>query len=131
MAFAKEKIRSQIGNGEIEMLQFLVQRGLKCIPQKAIGPYNVDIAIAEPPIAVEIYFGNWHRTGPSARRFPKRVKYIFSKGWYLIVVWINVSCPISAGAADYIFALAEKLRRGESPGGQYKMISGNGSLVTI
>jgi len=109
----------------------LESHGLKCIPQKAIGPYNVDIAIEKPPIAVEIFGGSWHASGRHAARFRKRIDYLLDQGWLPIIVWVSRDHPLETGAIKYIVALAKKIRRGETTGRQEKMIRGDGQPCII
>jgi len=109
----------------------LRRRGFQCTCQKAIGPYNIDVAINEPTIAVEIFGGCFHATGRHASRFRKRTDYILNQGWVVIIIWVNRDHPFGLGAIKYIVALAEKMRRGESVGSKEHMIYGNGHPSTI
>src|SRR5258708_5771589 len=53
-ALAKQTNLSKVGDGEKLFIQWLSERGVvNCIPQQAVGKYNLDIGVA--PIAVEIH----------------------------------------------------------------------------
>lgn len=123
-------------SGKITRLEELVISDLKSrgisdiVPQKAIGRYNVDIALCECCIAVEIYGGNWHTGGRAARRFRERFDYLLNCGWTPVIIWISHRSPFEAGATDYIVSLVEKIRRGEAIRCEEHMIRGDGCLVT-
>jgi very-short-patch-repair endonuclease len=124
---------NQVAISEIEFrcADALRNRGFICVMQKAIGPYNIDIALTEPPIAVEIFGGQWHTADRHAARFRKRTDYLLDQGWLPVIVWVTRDIPFGAGAIEYIVALAEKMRRGESVGRKEQMIRGDGQPSTI
>lgn len=111
-------------------LEMLTARGLVCTPQKAIGRYNIDIAVEGPSIAVDIFGGNWHAYGRHAARYLQRVEYILDQGWFPVVIWVTGSAPLERGAIDYVVALAEQIGRGESVRREDQMILGNGEPTT-
>jgi len=111
--------------------QMLWKEGFACVLQKAIGPYNVDIAITEPPITVDIFGGNWHASGRHAARFRKRFDYILDQNWLPVIIWVIRDYPLEIRAIEYIVSLAEKIRGGETIGRQEHMIRGNGEPTTI
>jgi very-short-patch-repair endonuclease len=130
IALTREDRQISISPIEMTCARALRRAGFDCTPQKAIGPYNVDIAINEPPVAVEIFGGGWHGSGRHAARFKKRIKYILDRGWSIVIVWADRDRPYGRGATKYIVSLAEKIRRGETVGRQEQMIWGNGHPST-
>lgn len=111
---------------EGERLLYNMLDGYHPRAQRAIGPYNVDIAM--PPVAVEILGGRWHATKATHR---ERTPYILDQGWHLVMVW-NTSDGHSAlgcGAAEYIVAFADEMRRNPPATCQYRVISGDGQLL--
>ena len=105
----------------------LSERGLDVTPQRAIGPYNLDIAVNAPLIAVEIYGGKWHSTGTHRIRHFERCKYLLDLGWNVVIVWVDgLRYPLDIGADNYIVAFVEQLRRAPTVRGQYRVILGNG-----
>jgi very-short-patch-repair endonuclease len=126
-----EKNPIMANRDEIMCAAALEERGFQCTIFKAIGKYNVDIAIAEPSIAVEIFGGYWHTTPRHAARYRKRFDYLLNCGWLPIIIWTSTIVPLGPGAIEYIVALAEKIRRGESIGRQEQMILGNGKPSAI
>lgn len=107
---------------------WLVMRGISVTPQRAVGRYNIDIAIQEPRVAVEIG-GDWHVTNffKSKQTDPiKRRNYLFDEGWRLIEVRIDSGRRLRETAADRVVSLLEEARQGEPSWGQYCVIWGNG-----
>lgn len=93
---------------------------------KAIGPYNVDVAI-RPTIAVELWGGAWHRTGRAMNRHRERTRYLLDAGWHLIVVeCANDGFALSHEAADYVLTFRERVGREPSHQRQYRVIRGTG-----
>lgn len=116
---------------EYRMSQMLFNMGVATIPQKAIGVYNVDLAIEKPRIAVEIYGGHWHISQKHIRLHKERTPYILNAGWSLIIVWIdNRANPLRQSAADYIVAFMQSRSLDKTSVSEYRMIRGNGQPVS-
>lgn len=114
---------------ERQVARWVEQRGLTVVPQKAIGPYNVDFTAG--PVAVEVFGGGWHQYGAARRRTAHRLGYILDEGWHLMIVWaINARWPVNTLAADQIVAFAQSARRDPSGRGQYRVIWGDGQPAT-
>lgn len=97
-------------------------------PGKAIGPYNVDIAVGT--VAVEVYGGTWHSGGRAAARFPQRVRYILDQGWSVVLIWVEQArYPLAVAAAEYVIALGEFTRRHPTAPTQYRVIRGTGEEI--
>jgi very-short-patch-repair endonuclease len=118
---------SRIENRFIAEMEVL---GYPCIPQKAIGPYNVDIALAEVPVVVEIFGGNWHAVGYHNRVYRERFDYIFNSGYQSVIIWVIRDYPLEDGAIQYVISLADKISRGETVIGKEKVIRGDGNITT-
>lgn len=118
---------------ETMLVNMLTERGFKTIiQQKAIGTYNIDIAIESCRVAIEIYGGHWHSADHHALLHAKRTPYILNSGWNLVIIWVDAKhYPLGVGACDYIAALCEKLRFHKPTIGQYHVIRGNGNTVPI
>lgn len=104
---------------------WLAQRGLRFIPQKAVGRYNLDIAVTKPQIAVEVN-GPGHWSGKD--KWNERCGYLFGQGWRVIEVRVRKG-PISAlreAAADKVVSLVEQA---ESAWGNCITINGHGELA--
>lgn len=130
-AATREIRRINVSPIEAICAEALRSRGFSCICQKAVGSYNIDVAITEPPIAVEIFGGHWHTADRHAARFRKRTDYLLDQGWLPVIVWVGRDYPFGIGAIEYIVTLAEKMRRGESIGRKEQMIWGNGQPSTL
>jgi len=108
----------------------LAKHGLTITYQKAIGRYNVDVAVHEGSIAVEIFGGGWHGKGRHAERFVKRCDYLLDNGWLPLIVWVDGRRhPLEYGAIKYIVSLSKALCSGESVRRQEQMIWGNGDIT--
>lgn len=111
--------------GERLLSDLLRERGQQPIIERAIGPYNVDLAML--PIAVEVLGGGFH--GVKARH-RERTPYILDAGWHLVMVWNHEGrSALTAGAADYLVAFLEQVRRNPPATCQYRVISGDGQLL--
>lgn len=111
--------------GERRLWQHLSELGLTPTPQRAIGKYNVDLTVA--PVAVEVLGGAWHAYKPE---HAERIPYILDQGWHLVMVWDGEgSRAIGCGAADYIIAFHDQVRRNPPATSQYRVIAGDGKLL--
>ena len=131
IALTREDRGVGISRIELSCKNLLEDRGFTCIPQKAIGSYNVDVAITEPPIAVEIFGGHWHAHGSHAARFRKRIDYIINSGWHPIIIWVTRDYPLEIGAIEYIVSFAKKISGNKSFRCKEQMIFGNGQVTSL
>lgn len=111
--------------------EMLIGSGFEITPQLAIDKYNVDIAIHEPAIAVEIFGGNWHASGRHAARHRSRVETLFNCGWHVVCIWVTRKQPITAGCVEQVVALAERIRSNEPLPREELMIGGDGEPYTF
>jgi hypothetical protein len=125
-ALGRERVGRCASPGEQQMVDWLHMRGLGPIPQKAIGKYNVDVAMA--PVAVEVLGGGWHAYKPThAIRTPE----ILNAGWHLAFVWDHEGdSALTEHAADHVISWLEEIRRDPPSIGQYRVISGSGQLLS-
>jgi very-short-patch-repair endonuclease len=131
-AAGRELHQSGIVPVETELAAQLRKAGLDVVQQKAVGPYNLDVAIDTPPVAVEIFGGGWHSTGRHKSRFHKRIEYILDEGWAVVIVWLDARhYPLGVGCTEYIIALAEELRCNPTARREYRVILGNGDAAPI
>lgn len=132
IAQGRERNGRHISDYEREVAKELVAKGFSIAPQKAVGRYNIDIAIPELRIAVEIFGGQWHAAGTHAVRFRKRTDYLINAGWLPVIVWTSSSFARREVenrvlfVEKYIVPLAERLRRGEAVGRQEHVINSYG-----
>ncbi len=117
---------------EYELSAQLIAAGLHVTQQKAVGVYNVDVAINEPPVAVEIFGGGWHASGRHAIRFLKRTEYLLDHSWSVVIVWIDSRrYPLGVGCVDYLVALSNTLRNHPTPLREYRVILGDGTPAPV
>lgn len=126
IALGKQRTKAMAQPYETTLLKLLEARGLTCVPQLAIGNYNIDIAIS--PIAVEIHAATNNPFNLPALQ--KRIKYLIDCGWYVIYVWIY-SSPIGIGAAEAIISYLKEARSNPSTTSKYRMIRGSGKEAPI
>lgn len=111
--------------GEQAMAEMLAARGMRVTAQRAVGVYNVDLAAA--PVAVEVLGGGWHSIKSS---HAERTPYILDEGWHLVMVWdYEGRSALGPGAADYVVAFAEQVRRNPPTTCQYRVITGQGESL--
>lgn len=131
IAAAREAKHSNVSAIESEMFDHLDGYEFSLTPQKAIGPYNVDIALDKPRIAVEIFGGHWHAGGRHAARTRQRLDYLRDRGWTVVIVWVTKGYPLKEAAAQYIVALAEIFRECPPGRGEEHVIRGDGQQSGI
>jgi hypothetical protein len=86
---------------EIVILDYLRERGFVVEHQYPVGAYNIDLALRERSIAVEVTMGSIRatpRVGDSLRR--ERVEYLAGKGWSVVAFVISHSFNARFGAQD-------------------------------
>ena len=120
------EMQGQFGSPEERVLAaLLAARGIHVTPQRAIGPYNADLANGRT--AIEVFGGNWHSSGSHAARAPQRFNRFFAEGWNLVILWTQVHNPAGPRAADTIARFAAATT---TAAGQYIVITGDGKTVT-
>lgn len=126
-AKTRERTAVKATAGERRLNAWLTERGFTTTMQKAVGRYNLDIAIHEPAVAVEVFGGGWHTGDDHIRRFPKRTKYILDQGWHVVIVWTDGRrYPLSRAAAEYIVGFCDFVGRDPAAPRQYRVILGDG-----
>lgn len=110
---------------EVELAALFTERAIEFIPQKAIGPYNVDFALASAPIAVEVRGGGGNPRVVANRM--KRIEYLLDRGWTVIEVFMR-RMEMTAKVTDYIVAAADELRGQPPARGEHRMVWANGQL---
>ena len=113
---------------EVRLAKMLGDRGIKTIPQKAIGSYNCDLAAF--PVVVEVFGGHWHWTGQHLARAEERINYILNQGWSVLMVADTDSFPITNEVADYIASYIENARTDPSFACEYRVIWGAAEYTT-
>ena len=108
-ARTREQRQTTVSVHERTLGQMLSVRGLKFTPQKAISKYNVDFALTDYPVVVEMRGGSYSELANTL--LPARTEYLLSHGWHLIEIflsWARRRPEILNGAADRIdlFALS-------------------------
>lgn len=126
LTFEYQRAPSALEVGLTDVLRGL---GLTVHPQRAVGPYNIDIAIA--PVAVEVFGGGWHGYGRHADRAPERFEYLADCGWAAYVVWSLRAAPLNpTRIAEDIASYVEVCRSEPAGGRRYRVVRGDGELAS-
>ena len=126
-AAGKERTGAHIVPSERQLAEQIEAMGLSVTLQKAVGPYNIDVAVEAPPIAVEVFGGNWHAGGRHRARFRERTEYLLDRGWSVVVIWVDGRrYPLGVRAAQYVVSLAKGIRSDPSGRCKYRVILGDG-----
>lgn len=112
----------RVGKFEHELAELL--RGVQ---QRAVGPYNVDVALRRGRVAVEIQSTNGFPIRLYVHR--ERTEYLLDAGWHVLYVMHRGTFALKA-VAEQVRAFAKLARRDESGRGQYGMIRGDGKPAT-
>lgn len=127
-ALAHERNHTNVSPAEKLLGSWLSDRGVEVVPQKAVGPYNIDLA-AEG-LAIEVHGGGWHSHGRHAARSVRRAEYLTSNGWALLVVWVDgLRFPLMPAAADEIVRFLAAIRHDPALAGTWRAIRGDGCAV--
>lgn len=130
IALARERNVSGASVYESILAEKLMAKGLEVALQKAVECYNIDIAIPEFSIAVEVFGGHWHSYGRHARRFSERFNLLLDRGWIPVIVWISNGI-LTDGCVDYIVSLCDASRLDQTTGRCEHVIYGNGKPSAI
>ena len=116
---------------EADIAEQLTLAGVKFTPQLAVGPYNLDFGI-DDNIALEVFGGGWHAGGHHALRFDKRSKYLFDRGYTIVICWITLKERFDPSAvADYIVRLRDVLRSDPASRCKHYVIGANGKPSAV
>lgn len=127
-ARAREHNKSTQSQAELRLIKMLAERGFPCCPQKQVGPYNCDIAIA--PVAVEVLGGQWHWYGEHRARAQKRTYYFLNHGWHVLYIPVSKSSPLTDAVADYIANFINFARSNPAIEREYRVVWRAGEIVT-
>lgn len=121
-AATKERSTHWIGRWEQELADELIRRRLPIATQKAVGPYNIDIALGH--LAVEVHSNGSH---PHTRD-GQRIVYLTNRQWLVVYVhtYGGVNIPV---VADYLCALHEETQRNPTLIGEYRVVRGSGEIL--
>ena len=126
-ALGVERAGADWGNASAAEAMFgrmLCDAGHAVIHQKAVGPYNVDLATGS--VAVEVLGGGWHRS----KLHGERLRYILDAGWDVVYIWVEARrFPLAGGAAEYVIAHLEFRDRNPAAPRCYRVVRGGGEFI--
>lgn len=80
-----EQTRVHASPNEVMLEQLLKKEGGSPTLQRAVGGYNIDLALG--PLAVEVMGGGWHGYGRHRSRSNRRTRTLLKEGWVVVAVW--------------------------------------------
>jgi len=101
------------GRGEDAIAAICSGFGIAVEQQYPVGRYNIDVAMHELRVAVEI-IGNWPKRDGGTVPYRKRVEHLFDLGW--CILWIdatNKRAIDTLAVGKHLLALADAARRNE------------------
>lgn len=117
---------------EKRLAKMLKDAGVGFSRQRAAGIYNIDFALEEDSIAVEVFGGNWHGVGCHLARFHERTKHLLDSGWHVTIVWSESRRnPLGTGCVNYLVSQIERVRGNPSSLREYRVILGDGKPSPI
>ena len=128
IAKTREERKTNTAPIEVVLFRKLIGYGLDPVQQKAIGPYNCDLAVY--PIAVEIWGGGWHWHGKHRRMFEKRCRYILNAGWSIYILPVSRRDPFSESRVRDLVAYIKSARRDPPSPCEYRMVWSRGEWET-
>ena len=127
----QERILGQ-SPAERELIDLLNGLDIPSVPQRAMGPYNIDVAVEVPRVAVEVFGGGFHCFGHHLARHVRRTKYLLNRGWTVVIVWVDLRrYPLGIGCAKKIKALVDLIGEQPPSRGEYRVIRGNGKSPPV
>lgn len=127
-AVAKAIHRSNIGPHEVTFARLLNERDIYYAQQFPCGPYNLDFALTEFGVAVEIVAGGGNaRVRANAPQRLERVLY----AWHLVEVKFQTPVPrvIRPAVVDQLVAFCDEVAGLPTGPGQHRMIRTDGQLI--
>lgn len=105
VALAREKARTSMSDIELQITAHLWADDIDVVPQKAVGRYNIDLAIGD--LAVEVLGGAWH----TSKRHADRTAFLLDQGWRVLFLWLDKRHAPTLSAVDAIrIAMRSKAR---------------------
>jgi transposase-like protein len=116
---------------EFALSESLRGLGYTVIPQRCLGIYNLDIALEECRVSVEVQH---RRSNPHAflarTEARKRLEYVLGQGWSILFVTIRGKGFVFPDIVQKVLAFCELASRNKSSRGQYGMIRSDGKHFT-
>ncbi len=128
-AASNERTKANRSTLEVWLGDELTAAGIDFVSTKAVGMYNIDVALTESRVAVEVFGGNWHNSPKHSARFRERTDYLIDSGWLPVIIWSVKDKPLGVGARDYVISLHQRRCKGEPFDGKEHVIWGTGEAI--
>ena len=123
-----ERLGLHAGPDEHRLASMLRARGFEVTQQKAVGPYNCDLAVDS--VAVEVFGGEWQGGSRDPSRAVKRLRYLLDHGWYVLMIKVERHRrPMTEYTADYVADFVDAVRRRPPPRCEYRVIRSDGEAL--
>jgi len=128
-AKTRELRQSATGPTEKLVVIALSKKGIHGVAQKAIGPYNCDLAVGTN-IAVEILSTYFRFYGKRRLREEKRLRNLLNWGWNIIYILLNPRNPVITNVQrDNVVSKIQEINRHPTEITQYWMIGSSGQIL--
>lgn len=125
------KYRDHVGPHEVTFCGLLKERGILFEQQYAIDIYNVDVALTEHRIAVEVVAGSGNAR--VAANAPQRLELIRNRGWHMFEIRFGVNAnggrTWGMGVVDELVAFMQETSPDPAARGQYRVVRPDGRAV--
>ncbi len=72
---------------EQPLVDLCKKHGIRVIPQKAFGKFNVDLYLPTENVVIELFGGNFHNKKEAVEMFNNKIKHLSRKQVPVLVVW--------------------------------------------
>ncbi|MGD6850765.1 MAG: DUF559 domain-containing protein [Candidatus Bathyarchaeia archaeon] len=83
-ALIKQNNWTQLSAGELEVMKLLNDIGIQVIPQYALDIFNIDLAVPDRKIAIEVDGGEWHNSGRKQAMDERKEALLKAEDWLLL-----------------------------------------------
>ena len=130
-AVTREAEGLHVGPHETHFAGLLDDMGVRYGQQTVFGRYNVDFALKELPVVIEIQAGGGSKR--AVADYFNRTKYLLDSGQHVIAVKINSGYgkTITRECAENVIACAHRLCGNPSTPSQYRVFRGDGHMVAL
>ena len=87
-SYAKARERNpDLTAGEQAVAEQLAAAGLDYVPELAVNTFNIDLALPERKLAIEVQGGNWHNTPDKIEGDARKREALEAAGWTVVEFW--------------------------------------------
>ncbi|MCS3667432.1 transposase-like protein [Salinibacter ruber] len=121
-AISKQKTLNKIGKGEWETAAFFAKHDITPVMQKALGVYNLDVAVGS--VGVEVHNAKGH----PHTEYRSRIQSVLESGWHIFYIKIRFE-PLQELALMKAMEFFNAARQDPQIPRQYRLIDGSGDFL--